>query len=155
MGGSPLKRRRVVRTVALVAFGGVLFALPVFLLLRITDPGEKDHAGDWAVFYRQTVSTYFVLPPEADVVSAQETQSPFRTFTVRFRLPRTKPPGAWIEKIARESGLSGCRIDAFQYDAGDRSLVYYQEGGFYAEKGEYEVYAEYVPRDSGRPVAPD
>jgi hypothetical protein len=68
---------------------------------------EHDHLPTWKRFYAQKLEACFKLPTEAEVYSArQRHDATGETHEIRFRLPSTQRPEAWLEQIARASGLT-------------------------------------------------
>ena len=86
---------------------------------HIFDKTIVDHTPNWGSYSEFTISRYFAIPDEAEIVSATEMTMLFGgSDEVTFRLPRSKSPERWLFEIATESGLSRYRENRYLYDAG-------------------------------------
>ena len=74
-----------------------------------------DRTSDWDAYYRDTLSEHFIIPNEAEIVSATET---IVAREVKCRLPESKSPEDWLAEIAEASGLAEYHQHRYAYDAG-------------------------------------
>ena len=112
-------------------FGGLILSVvvPALLWAWILEGDRTSHLRDWPTYYRTDVSRHFKLPPQAQVVHAED-YSPWplgQEVRVRFRLPATRTPEEWVKHIANSSGIPDrFRKDPLQYDGpGDMNIVSY------------------------------
>lgn len=104
----------------------VLVAIVVKIAVAVSDvfapfrDVKTNHLSDWDDFYARKVSRYFKLPNEATIIRAEECECAIMGWElkVRFKLPLTKSPQAWVKSIAEESGISRHKKSDFLYDAG-------------------------------------
>ena len=120
----------------IVAVGyGLLFLVVIILWSWPQQP--RSHLRDWPQFYQSDVSPHFKIPPSAQIVQADDMpQFMGQEVRIRFRLPETKTPSAWVEHVATSSGIPvRYREDPLHYNGpGDYNLVSYDQA-----TGLYEV----------------
>ena len=108
----------VVVLLSTAAFAG-LIGLTSWLNSTSFGNTTVDHTEHWDAYYKDTISRYFVIPEEAEIVSATETgQMLGQKDEVTFRLPGTKSPEEWLAEIAEASALTEYRQHKHAYDAG-------------------------------------
>lgn len=100
---------------------------------------DEDWLTKWPQFRREHLSAYLVLPNDATPIFAhRRTGFMDETLEVRFRLPNTKTPEDWLERIAttfaggdgmHRKGRYAFQADSRHYDLG--SLDYEPSTGVY------------------------
>jgi len=134
----------VVLTGAVVAVtGGVTLLVLAFSLLGCDRTSNRKW--DWPNYNRETVSRYFKLPEETQVLSAVHTDTAImgERFVVRFRLPDTRTPEEWLRVIATESRFPRTyHKSRFVYDCGGNCdltrLEYHPADGVYEACGGWD-----------------
>ena len=116
-----------------VIFGPVVIGLPFLaVVVWAVRDDVTNHRRDWPNYYASAVSTDFYIPEIAEIVKAEERSSfPMGWgYTVRFKLPNTKTPEAWMIELVDKSPI---------LDREDRATRYvYELPGVY-----YRL--EYIP----------
>ena len=125
------KAKTVVQWTGIVGgLAAATFALVcvVIVLMLTWQMWPQSHLHDWPKFYQSEVSQRFKIPPSAKIVHAVDKPDIMgQEVCIRFRLPETKTPSAWVEHIATSSGIPvRYREDPLHYDGpGDYNLVSY------------------------------
>lgn len=103
------------------AFFYGLFFLMVGAVMYGLAPRTSDVTHLWRPSFREKTANHFWIPPESELVYAEERTEPIMGggFLVRFILPNTKKPKEWLTEIAEKSELMAYKKSEWMFDAGD------------------------------------